>query len=179
MDVGGGTSELAVTALGGMVVSASVQVGGYDLDDAIVRSLQEEQMLLIGQEQAEQLKLEIGSAFEGAEATLSAEVAGRDLSTGLLRRAAVDSSQVRQAVARPLAQIVGSVEDLLERTPAELSADIAARGLMLVGGSTLLPGFAELLRRETQLAVSRDPEPLTTVARGAGAALEQSGRRGR
>jgi rod shape-determining protein MreB len=173
VDVGGGTSEMAVTALGAMVVSHSLPVGGYELDEAIVRWLQEEQKLLIGQEQAERLKLAIGSAREGAETTATAEVAGRDLLTGLLRRATVDAGEVRSALARPLAQIVQAVRDLLEQTPAELASDIAARGLMLVGGGALLPGFDDLLRAETRLAVTLDHDPLTTVARGAGNSLDE------
>jgi rod shape-determining protein MreB and related proteins len=172
VDVGGGTSEMAVIALGGIVVSTSLPVGGYDLDDAIVRLLQQEERLLVGQEQAEQVKIKIGSALEDADPVAVAEIAGRDLVTGLLRRATVDSGQVRRALTRPLGQIVAAVKDLLEDTPAELSADLAERGLTLVGGGALLPGLDELLRRETLLPVSIDPDPLTTVARGAGAALE-------
>jgi rod shape-determining protein MreB len=173
VDVGGGTSEMAVTALGGMVVSHSLPVGGYELDEAIVRSLQEQQKLLIGQEQAERLKLAIGSARKGAELTATGEVAGRDLLTGLLRRATVEASQVRSALKRPLAQIVQGVRDLLEQTPAELTSDIAAGGLMLVGGGALLPGFDHVLREETRLTVTLDHDPLTTVARGAGSALDE------
>ncbi|MGZ5716162.1 MAG: rod shape-determining protein MreB [Caldimonas sp.] len=173
VDIGGGTSEIAVTALGGTVVVHSLQVGGYDLDEAIVRSLAAEQKLLVGQEQAEQLKIEIGSALAEVEVAATAEIAGRDLLTGLLRRATIDAAQVRAALVRPLAQIVDAVKELLERTPAELSADIAESGLMLVGGGSLLHGFDQLLRRETGLPASRDPDPLTTVARGAGAALEE------
>ena len=171
VDVGGGTSEIAVTALGGLVVSHSIRVGGYELDDAIVRTVQQDEQLLIGQEQAEQLKIEIGSATARATAT-AAEVAGRDLNTGLLRRTSVDAERVRHALERPLAQIIDATKDLLERTPPELSADIADRGVMLVGGGALLPGLDELVRRETGLAVTIEDEPLTTVARGAGKALE-------
>jgi rod shape-determining protein MreB len=172
VDVGGGTSEMAVTALGGMVAVHSIPVGGYELDDAIVRSIQQREKLLIGQEQAEALKIEIGSAVAGAERAPSGAVAGRDLVAGLLRRVAIDAEQVRDALARPLAQIVAAVKDLLERTPAELSSDIADRGLTCVGGGALLPGFDQLLRQETGLAVTIADSPLTTVARGAGAALE-------
>jgi rod shape-determining protein MreB len=171
VDVGGGTSEMAVTALGGIVVSTSLRVGGYDFDDAIVRMVQQRERLLVGQEQAEQVKIDVGSAVAGVDVGDTAEIAGRDLATGLLRRTAVDAAAVRAALERPLAQIVEAVKDLLERTPAELSSDIATSGLTLVGGGTLLRGLDELLRRETQLDVARDPEPLTTVARGAGAAL--------
>jgi rod shape-determining protein MreB len=164
---------MAVTALGGMVVSHSIRVGGYELDEAIVRLLQSREKLLIGQEQAETLKLAIGSATSGAEEAISGEVAGRDLVTGLLRRASVSAAHVREALARPLAQIVNAVKELLERTPAELSSDIAARGMALVGGGALLRGFHELLRSETGLAVTVVDSPLTAVARGAGTALEE------
>jgi len=173
VDVGGGTTEMAVTALGGMAVSGSIQVGGYDLDDAIVRLLQNQFKLLVGQEQAEEVKIEIGSALEGRERAGAGEIAGRDLTTGMLRRIAVHADEVRRALERPLAQIIDAVKDLLERTPPQLASDIATRGVTLVGGGALLPGFDELLGRETGLAVARDPEPLTTVARGAGAALEE------
>ena len=173
VDVGGGTTEIAVTALGAIVVSHSLQVGGYDFDDAIVRAVGEQETLLVGQEQAEQVKIEIGSAVEGAAVREGAQIAGRDLLTGLLRRATVGAGEIRKALARPLAQIVEAVKELLERTPAELSSDIATRGLTLVGGGTLLHGFDELLRRQTGLQVSSDPDPLTTVARGAGEALNE------
>jgi len=174
VDIGGGTSEMAVTALGGMVVSHSVRVGGYDLDDAIVKLLQDTQRLLIGQEQAEAVKLEIGAAAEGGGGPAFAEVAGRDLATGLLRRTTVERDAVSSALQRPLAQIIEGVELVLERTPPELSADIADTGLMLVGGGALLRGFDQLLRRRTGLAVTTTDDPLTTVARGAGIALEES-----
>jgi rod shape-determining protein MreB len=174
VDVGGGTSEMAVTALGGLVVSRSLRVGGYDLDDAIVRLVQQHERLLIGQEQAETLKLEIGSALPGFPRADEAEVAGRDLTTGLLRRATITADAVRQALARPLAEIAGAVRDLLESTPAELAADLGRSGLTLVGGGALLPGLDELLAQQTQLGVRVDAEPLTTVARGAGQALEET-----
>lgn len=172
VDVGGGTSEMAVTALGGLVVSASLRVGGYDLDDALVRLLQQ-QRLLIGQEQAETVKLEIGAALPGAAAAAETQVAGRDLTTGLLRRATITAEEVQVALARPLEQITNAVRDLLEQTPAELAADLSRNGLTLVGGGALLPGFDRLLNRETGLTITVDREPLTTVARGAGDALEE------
>jgi rod shape-determining protein MreB len=173
VDVGGGTSEMAVTALGGLVAAHSIRVGGYELDEAIVRLVQEEEKLLIGQEQAEALKLAIGSAITGVQVPPLAEVAGRDLVTGLLRRASIGAEQVRGALERPLAQIVDGVKDLLERTPPQLFSDIADRGLMLVGGGALLRGFDQLLRREIGLSVTVADNPLTTVARGAGQALEE------
>jgi rod shape-determining protein MreB and related proteins len=173
VDVGGGTSEIAVTALGGLVVSESVRVGGYDLDEALVRMLQQRERLLIGQEQAEQLKLEIGAALPGYASANEAQVAGRDLSTGLLRRARVTAAAVQAALARPLEEITHAVRDLLDETPAELAADLGRNGLTLVGGGALLPGFGELLHQQTGLDVSVDDDPLTTVARGAGRALNQ------
>ena len=179
VDVGGGTSEMAVTALGGMVVSSSLQVGGYDFDDAIARLLQQHHHLLVGQEQAEEMKIEIGSATPEAAPDADAEIAGRDLVTGMLRRARVGADEVARALQRPVELIVEAVKDLLERTPAELSADVATRGVMLVGGGSLLRGLDDVLRRETGLAVTRDAEPLTTVARGAGTALEELAERGR
>jgi rod shape-determining protein MreB and related proteins len=173
VDIGGGTSEMAVTALGGLVASHSIRVGGYELDETIVRVVQADEKLLIGMEQAEQLKIEIGSALPGTRVPPTAEVAGRDLATGLLRRATIRADQVRDALSHPLNQIVDAVKDLLERTPPELSSDVADRGLMLVGGGALLRGFDELLRIETGLAVTVAEDPLTTVARGAGQALEE------
>jgi len=173
VDVGGGTSEMAVTALGGMVVSHSIRVGGYDLDEAIIKLLQDEQRLLIGHEQAEAVKIEIGAALPGTDAPQQTEVAGRDLVTGLLRRTTVGAGPVRNALQRPLAQIIEAVKLVLERTPPELSSDIAERGLVLVGGGALLRGFDGLLRTNTGLAVTVAEEPLTTVARGAGRALEE------
>jgi rod shape-determining protein MreB len=172
VDIGGGTSEMAVTALGGMVVAHSLRVGGYELDDAIVREVHNQRGLLIGQEQAEALKIKIGQATNTADVPAFGDVAGRDTRTGLLRRANIDAGFVRNALARPLAQIIDAVKSVLERTPPELAADIAVDGLMLVGGGALLPGMGELLRRETGLDVEIPDEPLTTVALGAGQALE-------
>jgi rod shape-determining protein MreB len=164
---------MAVTALGGMVVSHAIRVGGYDLDEAIVTALQNEQRLFVGQEQAERLKFEIGAAVAGTSVPAVAEIAGRDLATGLLRRVVVDAEQVRSALQRPLAQIVEAVKLVLERTPPELASDVATSGVTLVGGGALLPGLDQLVRRETGLTVTVAAEPLTAVVRGAGRALEQ------
>jgi rod shape-determining protein MreB and related proteins len=177
VDIGGGTSEIAVVALGEMVVSTSLQVGGYDFDDAIVRGVQQNHRLLVGQEQAEQVKIAIGSAPGSDGVADVAEIAGRDAVTGLLRRVELGADEVRRSLERPVEQIVLAVKELLERTPAELSADVATNGAMLVGGGSLLRGMDDVLARETGLPVTRDPEPLTTVARGAGAALDVRSRR--
>jgi rod shape-determining protein MreB and related proteins len=173
VDIGGGTTEIGVTALGSLAVVHSIRVGGYQMDDAIVRSIQQRERLLIGQEQAEALKIEIGSAIDNAKVEDAAEVAGRDLSTGLLRRTVVTSAQVRSALERPLEQIVAATKDVLERTPAELSADLVRPGITLVGGGALLPGLDKLLTTETGLPVTIATDPLTTVAIGAGQALEE------
>lgn len=174
VDVGGGTSEMAVTALGGMVVSHSVRVGGYDLDEAIVKLLQDSNRLLIGQEQAETVKVAIGAARESRAEPQTTEVAGRDLTSGLMRRATVESDAVTAALQRPLTQILDGLEHVLERTPPELAADIADRGVTLVGGGALLREFDTLIRTRTGLNVTIPEEPLTTVARGAGLALEEA-----
>jgi rod shape-determining protein MreB len=164
---------MAVIALGGIVVSTSLPVGGYDLDDAIVRFVQDQHRMLVGHEQAERVKIEIGSALAGHARVTQADVAGRYMSTGMLARITLGDDDVRQALERPLSRIVSALKELLEQTPAQLASDIADRGVTLVGGGALLPGFAELIHGETGLPVGRDPEPLTTVARGAGAALEE------
>ena len=173
VDVGGGTSEMAVTSLGSMAVSTSLRVGGYDLDEAIARSVLEADGLLIGLEQAESLKLRIGAAVEGMGDQEADEVAGRDPVVGLLRRTTIRADRVHAALLRPLNQIAGAVNDTLERTPPELSADLATQGMTLVGGGALLPGFDELLSRQTGLRVTVADDPLTAVARGAGSALGQ------
>jgi rod shape-determining protein MreB len=175
VDIGGGTTETAVTALGGLAVVNSIKVGGYQMDDAIVRSIHQRERLLIGQEQAEALKIEIGSATANTEVKEDADVAGRDLTTGLLRRTTVTAAQTRDALQRPLEQIVAAVKDLLDQTPAELSADVIEHGITLVGGGALLRGLDGLLQAETGLPVTIADSPLTTVALGAGQALEELG----
>jgi rod shape-determining protein MreB len=173
VDIGGGTSETAVIALGGSVVATSLRVGGYELDEAIVRHVQQHYKLLIGQEQAEEVKIAIGSALPFADEEQETQVAGRDLITGLLRRVALTADEVRAALRRPLVQIVEAVKDTLERTPPELAGDIGTRGFVLVGGGALLRRIDELLRQETQLPVTIAPSPLTCVALGAGHSLDE------
>ena len=174
VDIGGGTSEMAVIALGGMAVSESLRIGGYELDDAIVRHVQQVHKLLIGQQQAERVKLEVGSAWQlDDEIDRVTEVAGRDLTTGLLKRVTLNAKEIREAIARPVFHIVDALRNMLERTPPELAADLGERGLILVGGGALLRGIDERIGRETQLPVSIAESPLTCVALGAGQSLDE------
>jgi rod shape-determining protein MreB and related proteins len=172
VDIGGGTTEVAVISLGGIVVARSLRVGGYEMDEAIVRYVRDHHKLLIGQESAEAAKIEVGSV-SGAPEVSATEVSGRDLLTGGLRRSALTADEAREALRRPVMQIVATVRETLEVTPPELAADIASRGIVLVGGGCLLRGLDELMRLETQLPVSRAHSPLTCVALGAGQSLEE------
>jgi rod shape-determining protein MreB and related proteins len=172
VDIGGGTTEVAVISLGGIVVSRSLRVGGYEMDDAIVRYIRDHHRLLIGQERAEEAKIAVGSVMDGGEIP-DTEVSGRDLVTGGLRRMPLKAEEVRQALQRPVSQILDTVKLTLEATPPELAADIANTGIVLVGGGSLLRGLDELMRIETQLPVYLADSPLTCVAIGAGQSLEE------
>ncbi|HZB85026.1 MAG TPA: rod shape-determining protein [Gaiellaceae bacterium] len=172
VDIGGGTTEVAVISLGGMVVWESIRVGGYEMDEAIVDHVKKQYGLLIGQERAEEAKIAIGSAVDTDELQ-EAEVAGRDMISGLLRRLLVRSDELRHALEGPIARIVDAVKDTLERTPPELSADVMERGIVLAGGGALLQGMSERLRGETGLPVHVVDSPLTCVAVGAGRSLEE------
>ena len=172
VDIGGGTTEVAVLSLGEIVAWQSIRVGGYELDDAIVRHLDSNERLLIGPETAESAKIACGSAWPLPE-EVETDVAGRDRSTGLLRRTTISSSEVRAAIRQPIAAIVESVIRTLETTPPELAADISSNGIVLAGGGALLRGVDQLLRTETHLAVHIADSPLESVVNGAGATLEQ------
>jgi rod shape-determining protein MreB len=172
VDIGGGTTEVAVISLGGIVVARSLRVGGYEMDEAIVRSVRDHYKLLIGQEGAEEAKIQVGSAIAVADIP-DTEVSGRDLLTGGLRRSTLTAKDAREALRRPVMQIVDTVKETLEATPPELAADIASRGIVLVGGGSLLRGLDELMRLETHLPVYRADSPLTCVATGAGQSLEE------
>jgi rod shape-determining protein MreB len=178
VDIGGGTTEVAVLSLGGIVVWESVRVGGYELDDAIVRHVNETANLLIGSETAEAAKLAAGSAWPMPE-KLDAEVAGRDRITGLLRRTTIDSDEVRNAISQPLETIAETVRRTLEATPPELAADVASRGIVVAGGGALLRGIDQLLSSATGLPVVIADRPLECVVLGAGASLEESALAGR
>jgi rod shape-determining protein MreB len=180
VDVGGGTSEVAVISLGGLVVARSLRVGGYDLDDAITTHIRIEHRMAIGSQSAEAIKLAVGSASE-LEEELETKIRGRDLMSGLPRELELDSKELRRAIEAPLADIMAAIHETLEETPPELAADIAREGILLAGGGSLLRGFAERVHRETGMPVRVADAPLTCVATGAGEALEELdalGRRG-
>jgi rod shape-determining protein MreB len=172
VDIGGGTTEVAVISLGGIVASRSLRVGGYEMDESIVRYVRDHRRLLIGQERAEEVKIEVGSAI-AVDGLPDTEVSGRDLVTGGLRRTRLTADEAREALERPVTQIVETVKETLEMTPPELAADITNRGIVLVGGGSLLRGLDELMRVETGLPVYIADSPLTCVAMGAGHSLEE------
>jgi rod shape-determining protein MreB len=172
VDIGGGTSEVAVLALGGIVVSESLRIGGYDFDDAITNYMKRAHTMAIGQQTAEDIKLEIGSATT-LEPELEGDVRGRDLVSGLPKNVRLTSAEVRAACAEPLHAIVDTVKSTLERTPPELAADVADRGIVIAGGGALLRGLDALLSDETQLSIHLADSPLTCVAMGAGRSLEE------
>src|SRR5919108_1626964 len=172
VDIGGGTTEVAVISRGGIVVGRSIRVGGYEMDEAIVRDVRNRHRVLIGQEHAEEVKIEIGSAIE-LDGLPDTEVSGRDLVTGGLRRVSLTPEETREALGRPVGQIVDAVKETLETTPPELAADITNRGIVLVGGGSLLRGLDALMRAETRLPVYVADSPLTCVATGAGHSLEE------
>lgn len=171
IDIGGGTTEVGVISLGGMVYSGSVRVGGDKFDQAIVSYVRHNFGMLIGEPTAELIKMEIGSAFPSSEAK-EIEVKGRNLSEGVPRTFTIHSNEVLEALTEPLNQIVGAVKTALEKTPPELGADIAERGMMLTGGGALLRDLDQLLQEQTGLPVHIAEEPLNCVVKGCGIALE-------
>ncbi|MBU3673465.1 MAG: rod shape-determining protein [Solirubrobacteraceae bacterium] len=172
VDIGGGTSEVAVISLGGIVVARSIRIGGDELDEAIINYAKREYKLLIGQQTAEELKLEIGSAHEMRE-EVQAEIRGRDLVSGLPKTVVLTSEEIRAALEEPMGQIIGAIKETLDSTPPELASDIMDRGIMLAGGGSLLHGLADRLREETQMPVHLAESPLTCVAVGSGRSLEE------
>jgi rod shape-determining protein MreB and related proteins len=171
VDVGGGTTEVAVISLGGIVVSQSLRVGGDEMDEAIISHVKKEYKLLVGQQTAEEIKLEIGSAFDMRE-EFHAEVRGRDMLTGLPKTVVLSSEEVRHALEEPVSQIIDAIRSTLDKTPPELAADIMDRGIVLAGGGALLAGLDERLRHETQMPSHLAESPLTCVAVGSGRSLE-------
>lgn len=171
IDVGGGTSEVAVVSLNGIVYSASVRIGGDTFDDAIINYVRRNYGTLIGEATAERIKHSIGSAFPG-NTVLEIEVKGRNLAEGVPRSFTLNSNEILEALQEPLSGIASSVKMALEQTPPELGADVAERGIVLTGGGSLLRDFDRLIEEETGLPVVIADDPLTCVARGGGKALE-------
>ncbi len=172
VDVGGGTTEVAVISLGGIVTKESVRVAGNAMDKAISSYIHKEYQVAVGTQTAEQLKIELGSAFR-LEEEESAEIRGRDLVTGLPKTIVITSEEIREAISTPVSTIVAAVRGTLDRTPPELGSDIMDRGMVLAGGGALLRLLDERLRRETGVPVHVANEPLTCVATGSGRFLEE------
>jgi len=171
VDIGGGTTEVAIISLSGIVYAASVRIGGDRFDEAIISYVRRNYGTLIGETTAERIKHEIGSAFPG-DKVLKMDVRGRNLAEGIPRSFVLNSNEILDALQEPLAGIVGAVRTALEQAPPELASDIAERGMVLTGGGALLRNIDKLLSEETGLPVIIADEPLTCVARGGGRALE-------
>jgi rod shape-determining protein MreB len=172
VDIGGGTTEVAVISLGDIVVSQSVRVGGDEMDEAIMNFCKREHQLLIGHQTAEDIKHEAGSATPLAH-EIEIEIRGRDLGSGLPRAVKLNSEDMRQALDDPIQQIIAAVRDTLDRTPPELAGDLMERGMTLAGGGALLHGFADRMSDECQMPARLAESPLTCVATGSGQALEE------
>lgn len=171
VDIGGGTSEVAVISLGGIVAYQSLRIGGDEMDEAIIYYLKKENNLLVGESTAEKMKMEIGSAFP-LENEEKMEVNGRDLVTGLPKTIIITSQQVRAALEKTLSDIINAIVEVLDDTPPELASDIMKRGIVLSGGGALLKGLSERVSRETHCPVYLAPDPLASVALGAGKCVE-------
>jgi rod shape-determining protein MreB len=172
VDVGGGTSEVAIISLGGIVVSRSIRVGGYDLDDAISAMLRNDHRMAIGTNSAEEIKIAVGSAMRVGDEP-ETTIRGRDLMSGLPREVILNAAEVRAALEVPVAEILTAIHSALEASPPELAADITKEGIVLAGGGALMRGFAERIEIETGMDVAIADQPLLCVALGAGATLEE------
>lgn len=171
VDIGGGTTDVAVISLGGIVCSQAVRVGGDEMDEAIIQYVKRTYNLIIGERMAEEIKITVGSALAVA-GIKEMNIRGRDVLTGLPKAILLSAAEVREALAEPVAAIIDAVQITLERTPPELTADIMERGIVLTGGGALLRGLDKLLTRETGIAVYIADDPLTCVVKGTGKALE-------
>ncbi len=171
VDIGGGTTDIAVISLNGVVFNHSIRVASNEMDDSIIQYLKKKYNLLIGEKTAEQVKCQLGSAYPLDE-SLTMEIKGRDLREGIPRTIVVDDQEIREAIEEVVASIVNAVRIALERTPPELSADIIDRGIILTGGGALLKNLDKRLREETQLPVFLTEDPLTSVVMGAGKLLD-------
>jgi rod shape-determining protein MreB len=172
VDIGGGTSEVAVISLGGVVVSRSLRIAGDEFDDAIIHYIKKEYNLMIGERSAEDIKLKIGSAYP-SEREETYRVSGRDLVTGLPKELEISDEEIRESLKEPVNSVVESIKYTLEKTPPELASDIMERGIMLTGGGALLKGFDKLISEETGIPVFIAEEPLDCVVLGTGKVLEE------
>lgn len=173
VDIGGGTTEIAVISLGGMVINRSLRIAGDELDEDIVRYMRIRYGLLIGEKTAEEVKIEIGSAYplKGKD-DMATVIRGRDLATGLPKSIKVSADEIREALTPTISQIVGAIKEVLEETPPELLTDIVERGIYLAGGGSLILGLDKKIAEETKIPVYVSDDPLTTVVRGCGEVLE-------
>jgi len=172
IDIGGGTTEVAVISLAGIVCSKSIRVGGDEMDDAIIQYLKRAYNLMIGVRSAEEVKIKIGSAYPLQE-EMTMDIKGRDLVAGLPKTITITSEEIRESLSEPIASILEAVKVTLEQTPPELSSDIVDRGLVLAGGGALLKGIDKLISEETNLPVHLAEDPLTAVVLGAGKVLDE------
>ncbi len=172
IDIGGGTTEIAVISLAGIVFSKSIRIGGDEMDEAIIEYLKKTYNLMIGERTAEDIKIKIGSAYP-LEEEASLEVRGRDLVAGLPKTVAISSEEIREALQEPLRAILEATKIVLERTPPELAADLIEHGVVMAGGGSLLRGMAKLIAEETGLPVHVAEDPLTAVANGTGKVLDE------
>jgi rod shape-determining protein MreB len=172
VDIGGGTTEVAVVSLGGIVTSQSIRIGGDELDESIINYIKKEYSLMLGERTAEEIKMAIASAFPMPEEP-SAEIRGRDLVTGLPKTIVVAAEEIRRAIEEPVNAIVDAVKNTLDKTPPELASDIMDKGIVLAGGGSLLKGLDERLKHETGMAIHIAEDPLFAVAIGSGKCLEE------
>ena len=172
IDIGGGTTEMAVISLAGVVFSKSVRVGGDELDEAIINYLKKNYNLMIGERTAEQIKIKIGSVYP-LEEEMKMEVKGRDLVAGLPKTVTITSEEIREAMSEPIAQVLEAVRITLERTPPELSSDLIEKGIVMAGGGSLLRGIDKLISETTGLPVHLSEDPMTAVALGTGKVLSE------
>jgi rod shape-determining protein MreB len=172
VDIGGGTTEVAVISLSGVVLSQTMRIGGDEMDEAIIQHLRRTYNLLVGERTAEEIKMRIGSGFP-LEEELKMEAKGRDLVSGLPKTVTVSSEEVREALSEPVNAVVETVRDTLERTPPELSSDLVDRGVYLTGGGALLRGMDKLLASATDIPIHVTEDPLTTVVMGTGKILDE------
>jgi rod shape-determining protein MreB len=171
VDIGGGTTDVAVLSLGGIVVSESLRVGGDKFDEALVRYIKKEYNIMIGERTAEEIKVNVGTAFPSGR-NESMEIRGRDLVSGLPKTMRISSAETREALAEPISLIIECVKTVLEKTPPELAADIVDRGIVMTGGGSLLHGLDKLISQETGIPTYLAEDPLSCVALGTGKALE-------